>query len=87
MWTPRRGWGTPDSLMVGLAVGIRPSPSLAGVSVPALVKPGGPDLRFLMAPDILADPETDPTATYAVEPALVRRLTARVVCARGRSTA
>jgi len=33
-----------------------------------------------MAPDILADPETDPTATYAVEPALVRRLTARVVC-------
>ena len=34
-----------------------------------------------MAPDILADPETDPTATYAVEPALVRRLTARVTCA------
>jgi succinate-semialdehyde dehydrogenase/glutarate-semialdehyde dehydrogenase len=33
-----------------------------------------------MAPDILADPETDPTATYAVEPALVRRLTSRVVC-------
>jgi succinate-semialdehyde dehydrogenase/glutarate-semialdehyde dehydrogenase len=33
-----------------------------------------------MAPDILADPETDPTATYAVEPALVRRLTARVAC-------
>jgi succinate-semialdehyde dehydrogenase/glutarate-semialdehyde dehydrogenase len=33
-----------------------------------------------MAPDILADPETDPTATYAVDPALARRLTARVVC-------
>src|SRR6476620_10603197 len=33
-----------------------------------------------MAPDMLADPETDPTATYAVEPAVVRRLTARVVC-------
>lgn len=34
-----------------------------------------------MAPDIIADPETDPTATYAVDPALVRRLTRRVVCA------
>lgn len=33
-----------------------------------------------MAPDMLADPETDPTATYAVDPALARRLTARVVC-------
>ena len=29
---------------------------------------------------MLADPETDPTATYAVDPALARRLTARVVC-------
>ena len=33
-----------------------------------------------MAPDMLADPETDPTATYAVDPALARRLTGRVVC-------
>lgn len=31
--------------------------------------------------DLVADPETDVTATYAVEPELVRRLTARVVCA------
>ena len=37
-----------------------------------------------MAPDMLADPETDPTATYAVDPALVRRLTARVVCSATR---
>jgi succinate-semialdehyde dehydrogenase/glutarate-semialdehyde dehydrogenase len=29
---------------------------------------------------IIADPELDPTATYAVDPARVRRLTARVVC-------
>ena len=34
-----------------------------------------------MAPETLADPETDPTATYAVEPALARRLTSLVVCA------
>jgi succinate-semialdehyde dehydrogenase/glutarate-semialdehyde dehydrogenase len=34
-----------------------------------------------MAPDLIADPETDPTATYAVDPGLVRRLTRRVVCA------
>src|SRR6478672_9030200 len=34
-----------------------------------------------MAPETLADPETDPTATYAVDPALARRLTSRVVCA------
>jgi succinate-semialdehyde dehydrogenase / glutarate-semialdehyde dehydrogenase len=33
-----------------------------------------------MAPDLLSDPETDPTATYAVDPGLARRLTARVVC-------
>ena len=33
-----------------------------------------------MAPDLIADPETDPTATYAVDPALVRRLVRRVVC-------
>ncbi len=32
-----------------------------------------------MAPDLIADPETDPTATYAVDPALVRRLVRRVV--------
>jgi succinate-semialdehyde dehydrogenase/glutarate-semialdehyde dehydrogenase len=32
-----------------------------------------------MAPDLIADPETDPTATYAVDPALVRRLARRVV--------
>ncbi len=31
--------------------------------------------------DLLADPETDVMATYAVEPQLVRALTARVVCA------
>ena len=29
---------------------------------------------------IIADPELDPTATYAVDPARARRLTARVVC-------
>ena len=34
-----------------------------------------------MAPELIADPETDPTATYAVDPALVRRLTRRVVAA------
>src|SRR5690348_10228333 len=34
-----------------------------------------------MAPELIADPETDPAATYAVDPALVRRLTRRVVCA------
>ena len=34
-----------------------------------------------MAPDLIADPETDPTATYAVDPALVRRLARRVVSA------
>jgi succinate-semialdehyde dehydrogenase/glutarate-semialdehyde dehydrogenase len=34
-----------------------------------------------MAPDLLSDPETDPTATYAVDPGLARSLTARVVCA------
>ena len=31
--------------------------------------------------DLLVDPETDVTATYAVEPGLARTLTARVVCA------
>jgi succinate-semialdehyde dehydrogenase / glutarate-semialdehyde dehydrogenase len=34
-----------------------------------------------MPQDLVADPETDPTATYAVEPGLARRLTARVVSA------
>ncbi|NYG07464.1 succinate-semialdehyde dehydrogenase/glutarate-semialdehyde dehydrogenase [Phycicoccus badiiscoriae] len=34
-----------------------------------------------MAPDLIADPETDPTATYAVDPALARRLARRVVAA------
>jgi len=34
-----------------------------------------------MNPDLLADPETDPTATYAVDPGLARRLTSRVVAA------
>ena len=34
-----------------------------------------------MAPETLVDPETDPTATYAVDPARVRRLADRVVCA------
>lgn len=34
-----------------------------------------------MAHDVVADPETDPTATYAVDPALVRRLVRRVVSA------
>ncbi len=34
-----------------------------------------------MTPDLLADPETDRTATYAVDPGLARRLTSRVVCA------
>src|SRR5689334_5156131 len=34
-----------------------------------------------MAHDVVADPETDPTATYAVDPALVRRLARRVVTA------
>ncbi|MHB1475244.1 MAG: aldehyde dehydrogenase family protein, partial [Dermatophilaceae bacterium] len=34
-----------------------------------------------MTEDLLADPETDPTVTYAVDPGLARRLTARAVCA------
>ena len=34
-----------------------------------------------MAPDLIADPETDPTATYAVDPAVARRLARRVVSA------
>jgi succinate-semialdehyde dehydrogenase/glutarate-semialdehyde dehydrogenase len=34
-----------------------------------------------MAPDLIADPETDPTATYAVDPALARRLARRAVAA------
>jgi len=34
-----------------------------------------------MAPELIADPETDPTATYAVDPALARRLARRVVAA------
>ncbi|MEO8556309.1 MAG: succinic semialdehyde dehydrogenase [Actinomycetota bacterium] len=33
-----------------------------------------------MNPEVLVDPETDPRATYAVDPGLARRLTARVVC-------
>ncbi len=31
--------------------------------------------------EVVADPETDPNATYAVDPARVRALTARVVAA------
>ena len=34
-----------------------------------------------MTSDVIADPERDSTATYAVDPGLARRLTARVVCA------
>jgi succinate-semialdehyde dehydrogenase/glutarate-semialdehyde dehydrogenase len=34
-----------------------------------------------MAPETIADPETDPTATYAVDPGTVRRLARRVVSA------
>ena len=34
-----------------------------------------------MTPDVIADPEKDSTATYAVDPGLARRLTARVACA------
>jgi succinate-semialdehyde dehydrogenase/glutarate-semialdehyde dehydrogenase len=34
-----------------------------------------------MTSDVIADPENDSTATYAVDPGLVRRLAARVVCA------
>src|SRR5665647_2244069 len=34
-----------------------------------------------MTEDLLADPETDPRATYVVDHGLARRLTARVVCA------
>jgi len=34
-----------------------------------------------MTPEIIVDPETDATATYAVSPSSVRALTARVVCA------
>ncbi len=33
--------------------------------------------------DVIADPELDPTATYAVDPARTRRLTARVVAGPG----
>jgi succinate-semialdehyde dehydrogenase/glutarate-semialdehyde dehydrogenase len=42
---------------------------------------GAPTYAAPMAPDLIADPETDPTATYAVDPALVRRLARRVVAA------
>ena len=34
-----------------------------------------------MTSDVIADPERDSTATYALDPGLARRLTARVVCA------
>jgi succinate-semialdehyde dehydrogenase/glutarate-semialdehyde dehydrogenase len=34
-----------------------------------------------MTSDVIADPERDSTATYAVDPGVARRLTARVVCA------
>lgn len=34
-----------------------------------------------MSPQTIADPETDPTATYAVDPAVARRLVRRVVAA------
>lgn len=34
-----------------------------------------------MPPEIIADPETDATATYAVEPGTARALTTRIVCA------
>jgi len=34
-----------------------------------------------MTSDVIADPESDSTATYAVDPGLARRLTARVACA------
>ena len=34
-----------------------------------------------MTSDVIADPERDSSATYAVDPGLARRLTARVVCA------
>lgn len=34
-----------------------------------------------MTSDVIADPERDSTATYAVDPGFARRLTARVVCA------
>jgi succinate-semialdehyde dehydrogenase / glutarate-semialdehyde dehydrogenase len=34
-----------------------------------------------MTSDVIADPERDSTATYAVDPGLARSLTARVVCA------
>ena len=34
-----------------------------------------------MTSDVIADPERDSTATYAVDPVLARSLTARVVCA------
>ena len=34
-----------------------------------------------MTSDVIADPENDSTATYAVDPGLARRLTARVACA------
>jgi len=34
-----------------------------------------------MTSDVIADPERDSAATYAVDPGLARRLTARVVCA------
>jgi succinate-semialdehyde dehydrogenase / glutarate-semialdehyde dehydrogenase len=40
-----------------------------------------------MTSDVIADPETDPTATYAVDPGLARRLTVRVVCSPRARTA
>jgi len=40
-----------------------------------------------MTADVLGDPETDATARYAVDPALARRLTARLVCAPRPKTA
>ena len=39
-----------------------------------------------MTEDVLADPETDPRATYVVDPGMTRGLTARVVCASAPET-
>ncbi|HEY8654247.1 MAG TPA: succinic semialdehyde dehydrogenase [Dermatophilaceae bacterium] len=39
-----------------------------------------------MIEDVLADPETDPRATYVVDPGMTRGLTARVVCASAPET-
>ena len=51
----------------------------AGLTDRPLSRDGAPGGYSPVMPDVIADPETDPRATYAVDPARVRALAARVV--------